>query len=214
MKYGSDLERLRELPLRTRITIGAVLVDRIERLYSEYFRRTFLQEKSLRIVSDFINRKPVSPRRLQGIYDKLSTVINQANEEHYDFHEVWMPGFLVEEIMTPDGNAIMGSLCAAGIGFQSQVMYRLGLSSADHRLSKHIELVDSLEEPVYDAARQAITIAEEIPEAEITLKHFSSITLPDPSDHSIIPQVILDIAKKGPTKGFPPPIHEGLGRGK
>lgn len=212
MPYEFRHERFRKMPLRTRIAIGAVLVDRVERLYSEYFRKTFLQDKTFRVITDFLKGKQITAKRLQTARDKLGGVVEQAEEEGYGFHEVWMPGFLIGELVELAGKGTSGAIGATGIAFGCQVLYRLGLTAADHRLD--IELVDSLEEPVFEAARQVIAIAEEIPEAEVSLKHFSSIALPDPSDHSIIPQVILDIAKKGPTKGYPPPIHEGLGRDK
>jgi hypothetical protein len=101
-----------------------------------------------------------------------------GTKEVLPFCGAWLAAYLLEEIEDPGGAGLAGAVDAAGFTLGRQTLRDAGISLDDRRIDA--DVIDEIGLPVWQAAKKAYKIAEQLGDGPVRRDAFVSISIGPP----------------------------------
>jgi hypothetical protein len=152
-------KRVRALPLALRVAWATAIVERVLRLYSDYFVSKYQLKKPVDHAWHFAVQGKSNEKDRRALVESIGERVEEADLEGYGFQVMAMGVELIEEIDYDRGDNAVAAVEDAAWAFSVHQLHQQGLSDGDPRVP--LKYAESLGDPVYKAAIEALEIAEQ-----------------------------------------------------
>lgn len=149
------IDDVKSMPLPARLAWGADVVSRVLDLYSDHFRKTYLQDEALDYVRAFASGQTTDRDRGNELADEIAALAEDAEEDGYPRQVIGMGGDLAEEVWVGNGKGLLNAIRSAAHAFAVSRLHRQGASGLDPAIPN--SYVESLEAPFYRMAKAALS---------------------------------------------------------